>query len=164
MAVNGTPPVERIVLPIRNAVRALVLRQGRILLLRKRYAGNVLRYALPGGGQDPGESLHDALQRECREEIGTEVAVLDLRHVADVFREREAGGYRQQVEFVFLCRLPRGYEPVCGSKPDRRQEAVEWVGLQRLDEIDLRPAGYAALIRQVALDAGHVYAGLLTSP
>jgi len=163
MTVSDIPPVEQIALPIRNAVRALLLQQNRVLLLRKRYAGDDVRYALPGGGQDPGEPLQDTLQRECREEIGVEVEVLGLRHVLDVFRERTGrrGEYRQQVEFVFVCRLPDGYRPVCGSKPDRHQEAVEWVGLQQLDRIDLRPHGYATLIRQVAVDAGEVYAGLL---
>jgi hypothetical protein len=42
---------------IRNAARALIVRQDKILLLRKEADGGGERFALPGGGQDPGESL-----------------------------------------------------------------------------------------------------------
>jgi ADP-ribose pyrophosphatase YjhB (NUDIX family) len=121
-----------------------------------------MRKAVPGTGRDPGEPLHDSLRRECREAIGTEVEVIRLHRVADAFRERVGrnGEYRQQVEIVFVCRLPDGDRPMCGSKPDRRQEFVEWVGLRQLDQIDLRPRAYATLIRQAATGAGDGYAAL----
>ena len=67
---------------IRNAARALILRDGEILLLRKEDDDGSERYALPGGAQDPGETLRQALNRECLEEIGTEVEIRDLLHVA----------------------------------------------------------------------------------
>ena len=60
---------------IRNAVRAIIVRDAHILLLRKQGGGPGDRFALPGGGQDAGETLFQALQRECQEEIGTSVEV-----------------------------------------------------------------------------------------
>ena len=62
----------------RLAVRALVRRTGRLLLVES--ADGDL--ALPGGGVEPGESLEDALRREVREETG---AV--LREVTGAFGE-----------------------------------------------------------------------------
>lgn len=46
--------------------------QGRVLVLRSRYAGV---WSLPGGGLDRRENLDTAVIRECREELGVEVAV-----------------------------------------------------------------------------------------
>lgn len=48
--------------------------EGRILLLKATYDG--CRWGLPGGSLDPGETIHEALIRECREELGVEVNVL----------------------------------------------------------------------------------------
>lgn len=46
--------------------------QGRVLLLRSRYAD---QWSLPGGGLGRRENLDTAVIRECREELGVEVAV-----------------------------------------------------------------------------------------
>jgi len=69
--------------------------------------------------------------------------------------------YRQQVEFVFYCRVPKNYKPRQGSKPDKNQVGVEWVSLDRLEKIDLRPQGMADLIRRAASGKGPIYAGTL---
>jgi ADP-ribose pyrophosphatase YjhB (NUDIX family) len=57
----------------RDSVRAIVLDQdGKMALL---HATTYNYYKLPGGGVDEGESLHDALKRECLEEIGCNIEV-----------------------------------------------------------------------------------------
>ena len=57
-------------LRIREAVRAIVLDTAdRILLVRFEFPGGT-RWALPGGGIEPGESHIDALHRELAEEVG----------------------------------------------------------------------------------------------
>lgn len=56
---------------IREAVRAVVLDpSGRVLLVRFEFPDNGRRWALPGGGLEPGESHVDALRRELGEEVG----------------------------------------------------------------------------------------------
>ena len=59
---------------LRQAARAVVFdRDGRVALLnvsKKNY------HKLPGGGIEAGESVLDALKRECREEIGCEIEVM----------------------------------------------------------------------------------------
>lgn len=58
-------------LRIREAVRALVLDpDDRVLLVRFEFPDAGTRWALPGGGLEPGESDHDALRRELAEEVG----------------------------------------------------------------------------------------------
>jgi len=55
--------MEAIIPPIRNTARALIRRDNNILLLRKNGYADGDRFALPGGGQDPGETLEQALSR-----------------------------------------------------------------------------------------------------
>ena len=44
---------------------------GRVLLLRATYGDR--RWGLPGGAVDPGETLHETVVRECKEELGCDV-------------------------------------------------------------------------------------------
>ena len=162
-AVQYQPPVRSIVLPIRNSVRALIVRKNQVLLLRKRSRNGQQRYAMPGGGQDRGETLHESLLRECREEIAAKVDIIGLAHVANAFKPLDAKliSYRQQVEFIFYCDVPKNYRPRQGKQPDKNQVGVEWVSLDRLEKIDLRPQGMADLIRRAASGRGPIYAGTL---
>lgn len=162
-AAQYQPPVDSIVSPIRNSVRALIVHKGQVLLLRKRSRNGRARYALPGGGQDRGETLHECVLRECREEIAAKVEILGLAHVANAFKPLDAKlvSFRQQVEFVFYCRVPKNYKPRQGKKPDKNQVGVEWVGIQQLERIDLRPTGMADLIRRTDSGKAPVYAGTL---
>lgn len=50
-----------------------------VLLLKANY-GN-FDFGLPGGGLEPGETIHQALQRECLEELGVGVNCLYLSGV-----------------------------------------------------------------------------------
>ena len=162
-AAQYQPPAGSVILPIRNSVRALIVHKDQVLLLRKSSRNGQQRYAMPGGGQDRGETLHECVLRECREEIAAKVDILGLAHVANAFKplDAKAVSYRQQVEFIFYCRLPKNYRPRQGSKPDKNQIGVEWVSLQRLDKIDLRPQGMANLVRRAAAGKGPIYAGTL---
>lgn len=162
-AAQYQPPVRSVAVPIRNSVRALIVRKDQVLLLRKSVRNGDSRYALPGGGQDRGETLHECVFRECREEIAAKISIVGLAHVANAFKPLDAKmvSYRQQVEFIFHCEVPKNYKPRQGPKPDKNQVGVEWVSLHRLDKIDLRPRGMATLIRRAAAGKGPIYAGTL---
>jgi 8-oxo-dGTP pyrophosphatase MutT (NUDIX family) len=146
---------------IRNAVRAVITRDDAVLLQRKIDDSGSERYALPGGAQEQGERLTDALQRECEEEIGTRVEVIDLLYVGDYFKPRPTVPVttRQLVEFLFSCSVATDYQAGNGPRPDRHQVDVVWVPFDQLSEINLVPAGYAQLL----IDQGRsrVYAGQL---
>ena len=155
--------MEPIIPPIRNAARALILQDNNILLLRKDgYAGGE-RYALPGGGQDLGETLEQALHRECLEEIGTGVEIRDLVYVADCFKPRdtEPPGTRHLVEFLFECTVPDDYVPGNGHHPDKHQVEVVWARLDTLAAMPLYPRSLAPHLTDLREGPGAVYLGVL---
>lgn len=84
--------------------------------------------SLPGGKQDPGESLTQCVIRECAEEIGAEVIVGPLLHVAETLRKKP-GGMRHQIDILFACSVPAEYSPQLGPHPDPSQTATAWVPL-----------------------------------
>ncbi|MBN7797558.1 NUDIX domain-containing protein [Parahaliea mediterranea] len=145
---------------IRNAVRALIIEGGAVLVLEKTDRGRGRRFALPGGAQDVGESLRDTLQRECLEEIGTRVEIGGLRFCCDYFKRRNTTppSRRHVVEFVFDCGVPAGYRPGCGSRPDKHQLGVCWLPLEQLPGLELIP-GYLLDLLPRKAGVNPVYAG-----
>lgn len=138
-----TPP------DIRNAARALIVRDGAVLLLRKEYEDGTVRFALPGGAQEEGETLESTLQRECEEEIGVPVAMTGLVYLAEYFRRRtsQKNQIRHLLECLFRCEVPADYQPRNGHRPDKHQVGVEWLALDRLQEAEL---SHPFLTREVA--------------
>ena len=50
-------------------VKAIIVRDQQLLTIVKQYPEGIA-YILPGGKQEFGETLEQAIQRECREELG----------------------------------------------------------------------------------------------
>lgn len=127
---------------IRNTARAVIIRRRQILLLIKRGEPRGEWYTLPGGGQETGESLTEALERECSEEIGSLVGVGELMHVAEFHKQRDTQppSRRHLVEFLFRCEIPQDYRPHNGPDPDKHQVGVVWVDLDDLPQHTLYPA------------------------
>ncbi|MCG8611596.1 MAG: NUDIX domain-containing protein [Pseudomonadales bacterium] len=128
---------------IRNTVRAVILQGDNILLLKKVDEDGSTCFALPGGGQVVGETLEVALLRECLEEIGVQVQIDKLLKVVDFFKVKSQNPpiQRHLVDFLFLCRIDKSYNPQNGPVPDKHQVAVQWVALDALRELTFTP-GY----------------------
>lgn len=135
------------------AVKAVVIRDGRLLTIKSkdRVGDGQFYHSLPGGGQRPGETLHEALRRECLEEVGVSVEVGPLLYVreyiglnheyADLDRDFH------QVEMIFACSLPQDVEPVLTKAADERQVAVAWIPLDELEAYRFRPRALQSLLR-----------------
>jgi 8-oxo-dGTP pyrophosphatase MutT (NUDIX family) len=91
-------------LRIRQAVRALVIDpDNRALLVRFEFP-TATRWALPGGGLEPGEDHVDALRRELQEEVGLVEAVIGPQiwhrlHIVP-FLNGEFDGQRERIHLV----------------------------------------------------------------
>ncbi|THD84943.1 NUDIX hydrolase [Aliigemmobacter aestuarii] len=89
----------------RLAVRALILRENRLLLVNAYKAGLSDIWCAPGGGADPGTSLPENLIREVHEETGLTVAVGSPALVNE-FHDPDTGFH--QVDIYFRCTLVSG--------------------------------------------------------
>ncbi|WP_440115734.1 NUDIX domain-containing protein [Paenibacillus sp. QZ-Y1] len=136
--------------PIRNSAKAVIVQDGRLLVIRleDQYGA---AYVFPGGGQEKSEELRDAVARECLEEIGQAVNVGELLHIREYigqnheFAEWDADVH--QVEFYFECSLiDPGATVFEGSNPDDHQVAVEWIALEDLSQIRLYPKTIGELL------------------
>ncbi len=132
----------------RNAVRACIRRGDEILVQHKKYEDGSSRFTLPGGAVDPGETLADGLIRECMEEIGTGVEIVELMYVADYFKPitTDPPGARHQVEFIFRCNVASDYKPRNGPKPDRQQIDVLWMPVSEIPESGMTPVRVRQLL------------------
>ena len=126
---------------IRNCARAVIIRDGAILLLHKQSPSYGTRYVLPGGAQDETETLKSALVRECQEELGTRVMVGDLLCVAENFKPKSTDQnlIKHSIEFLFLCEIPGNYVAANGPAPDKNQTDVFWLPLRDLATAPIFP-------------------------
>jgi len=83
----------------RFSVHAVILDEhGRVLLLKQTYGDK--RWGLPGGGVEPGETVHEAILRECREELGVDI---DIEAFTGLYYHSE---FNAQVG-IFRCQIPK---------------------------------------------------------
>lgn len=122
--------VTKFIDPIRPTARAVIRRGEKLLVQLKERPDRGKYLTLPGGKQELGESLEDCVRRECAEEVGAEVRVLELLHVVEVHKAKH-NGIRHQLEFLFECRVPDSYSEKLGPHPDPSQKATIWADLRK---------------------------------
>jgi 8-oxo-dGTP diphosphatase len=96
------------------AVSALIVDQGRVLLVKRGSEPNKDLWSLPGGAVELGETIKDALIREVREETSLEIEPTDVAGVRDVISEGPEGIDFHYVVITFRARVTGG-ELAAGS-------------------------------------------------
>lgn len=92
----------------RQAVRGLFLDpDGAVLLLQTRSRRGPVFWLTPGGGIEDGETAHEALARELREEVGYDLLDPVPEVHARAFEYLSQHGPTRQSERYFLIRTPR---------------------------------------------------------
>ena len=83
------------------AVSAAIIRDGRVLVARRAKGASTGIFTMPGGVVEAGETLHEALVREIREETGIAIHPVALAGEREFISRDEAG--RVARHFVILC-------------------------------------------------------------
>lgn len=119
-------------------------------------------YLLPGGGQEPGETMIQTLQRECREEISCKVIAGDLVLIREYISANHEFAHLEsevhQIEFMFLCKLAKNACPKIGHIPDINQIGIEWLELNKIDQYRLYPRTLRNVFASVS-DSHKIYQG-----
>jgi len=113
-------------------VGAVIIKDGKILLVKRGNEPNKGKWSIPGGLVNTGESLEDALKREIMEEVGFEIEVDDVVCVSEeIFRDGNGVKYHYIVIDFFV--------DVIGGKLRAGSDAVDakWVKLNEIDSLDV---------------------------
>ncbi|QQA43232.1 NUDIX domain-containing protein [Pelagovum pacificum] len=127
--------------PIRLAVRGIILRDDRLLLVNA-YAGRTDLWCAPGGGAEPHQGLPENLVREVHEETGLTVGPGEICLVNEFHAPGEPF---HQVDIYFRCTL-------VGGDPDGDWMDVEgvvthrrWVTREELATLNVKPDSLGAI-------------------
>lgn len=153
---------------IRNATKAIIMRDGKVLLNKcKGYRGE-LYYDLPGGGQQQYETMEEAVCRECLEETGYLVRVVRFAALAeeiydDAVIRHEYPDYSHRVHHIFIVELVDGilHKP---TEIDFQQEECLWVDITEISQIDLRPRQMKENLIKIISSTVPLYLGSIHMP
>ena len=123
------------------AASAAVVRDGKVLVVRRARAPADGVFSLPGGVVETGEALHEAVAREVREETGLTIEPVALAGFREtIVRDRDNRVERHFVVLPFAARWIAG-EPVLNDELSEWR----WVDQQELATLPTTP-GLAAVV------------------
>lgn len=108
---------------------AVIIKDGKVFATQRGYGTYKDGWEFPGGKIEAGETAEQALVREIREELDTEIEVGKL--FADV--EYDYTEFHLSMQ-CFLCRVKSG------SLTLKEHEAARWLSRETLDSVDWLPA------------------------
>lgn len=121
--------------PVRNSVKAIIIRDNKLLCVQKKDEHGFY-FLLPGGGQDKNETFKEAVRRECREELGAEIEVGELKYIREYIgknHEFADTDDAHQVEFMFECTLLGDVDEALATNKDIGQTGIVWVEITEGD-------------------------------
>jgi nucleoside triphosphatase len=125
------------------AAYAIVMRNGKILLLKMRHTG---KYHLPGGGINVGERIEAALKRELREETGIEIGTTRFAHFEEFFFYYDPSGKAYHgLFFFYICRAKTFGLLRDDKVDDESAERPRWVDIRGLQAKDFQSHGQTIL-------------------
>lgn len=118
-------------------VAAAVIREnGRVFATQRGYGPYKDGWEFPGGKIEPGETPEQALIREIREELDTDVDVGE-KLIQIEYDDRD---FHLSMA-CFLCAVRSGRLTL------KEHESAKWLGIQELDTVDWLPADREAVAR-----------------
>ncbi|HDJ66695.1 MAG TPA: NUDIX domain-containing protein [Nitrososphaeria archaeon] len=92
------------------AVGAFIIRDGKILLIRRAYEPCAGKWSVPGGTIKLGETTIDALKREVFEELGVKLKSMKLLDIYDYISRDEDGKIKYHYVIIDFLVNPESFE------------------------------------------------------
>ncbi|MBP5344279.1 MAG: NUDIX domain-containing protein [Alphaproteobacteria bacterium] len=125
----------------RYSIKAIIIKDGKFLIEQVNQ-GRGEFYKLPGGGHHFGETIHGALHRELKEELGLEADIGTLLFIRDYLAKNHDMEFDdpnfQQTELMFLCHVKDFSTLAQGTEPDKNQ-VICWKTASELEQIKFFP-------------------------
>mgnify|MGYP005801550865 FL=1 len=112
-----------------EVVAAVIENQGKIFATRRGYGDQKGGWEFPGGKMESGETAQEALVREIKEELDTEIEVGELIDTI----EYDYPKFHLTMH-CFFCSVKKGNLVL------KEHEAAKWLTLETLDTVDWLPA------------------------
>ena len=108
-------------------VGAVIVHEGRVLLIQRGSEPLKGHWTLPGGALELGESLAQGVMREVREETGLEVQIIELVELLDRIHHQDNRVRYHYVIADYLCRVTGGeLQAASDAAAVRWVERAEW--------------------------------------
>lgn len=106
-----------------------------------------LKWELPGGKVEFGESIEESLKREILEETGVEVLVKKMVPFSQTIYWKYDWGIQQTLLFCYECKFVKQKK----TKKDHKVERFEWVALDIIRKRKILPGGLEFIEKVVHL-------------
>ena len=117
-------------------VGVVIIKNGEILLVKRKKDPGKGLWSIPGGLVRLGEKLEDAAKREVEEETGLTVSIVKLIDVIDAIYKDQDG----QIEYHYVLVDYLG-EVVGGMlRPGSDVDEVKWFKLEEVHEVQVTPS------------------------
>jgi ADP-ribose pyrophosphatase YjhB (NUDIX family) len=134
----------------RVGVGAIVLHEGRVLLVRRGRAPALGLWSVPGGLVELGETSVDAARREVEEETGLDVRIAGLVGVLDRVTRDADGRVRYHWVLVDYLAYPQSNDTITAGSDAAE---VRWVTIDEVERLPITE-GLAEMIKRAATLAG----------
>ncbi len=113
-------------------VGAVIVENGKILLVKRANEPNKGKWSVPGGLVRSGEKLKEALKREIREELGVEIETGDVAWVTDeIYFDRNG---RVEYHYIVIDLFARIVDGVPKAMSDA--DEVRWFDLSKINDVN----------------------------
>jgi ADP-ribose pyrophosphatase YjhB (NUDIX family) len=125
------------------AVGAIIWKEDRFLLIRRGQPPRKGGWSIPGGRQEAGETVHEAVHREIREETGIEIDIIGIAAVVDLIDREEQTINHHYTVIDMLAEWRSGEARAGDDAMDVAWVKLEEIGAYQLPELQIEVIGQA---------------------
>lgn len=141
-------------------VNGIIIKEGKLLTLKM---SNNVSYCLPGGHVELGEDTKTAVVREMLEETNTNVNIIKQLAIVESFYVDKNNLNTHELSFYYIVE-PENYDYISlekyskieNDKNEIKKHNFEWLDINKLSSIDLRPRYIKEKLIKNILDFEHL--------